>query len=254
MVYFRYLDKVIFYQKEELRMPKQPFHRKQFTFYASYYEAIDRLPKARQLEAYRLITDYSLHGILPEKISPQVGAVFAALRPNIDASRTKAKARLKELSEARSCAGVLSPAGKKIADPVLPSGKKITDSVLPSGKNKREKENKNKYKYKNENEEEREDEDKGTFPCGSSAADAASALPSETEKAYSLLLEENPALEQPLTELLRYWEERGQPLTELEQRINAQALGVQEPEQQLEGLQTMLRTGARLAPIAAGDR
>ena len=116
-------------------MPKEGFHRSQFTFYASYFEAVEQLPKARQLEAYRLITDYALHGTLPEEISPRVGALFAALR-------------------------------------------------------------------------------------------------------------------EPMEQLHRYWSRQGQPLTGLDRQINVLALSVQEPEQQLESLRTMLQTGARLVPAA----
>ena len=222
-------------------MPKEGFHRSQFTFYASYFEAVEQLPKARQLEAYRLITDYALHGTLPEEISPRVGALFAALRPNIDASRAKAKARLKELSGTGGERDVLSPTGQKIGE-----------DLSPTGCNKKEKENKIKNKYKNECKEEREEEaeNKGTFPCGVFAAGAASDLPSEAEREYSGLFAENPELREPMEQLHRYWSRQGQPLTGLDRQINVLALSVQEPEQQLESLRTMLQTGARLVPAA----
>lgn len=67
--------------------------RSQFTFYASFFEAVDRLPRSRQLETYRAIVDYALNGTEPALTGPP-SMVFAALRPNLDAARSKAIARL----------------------------------------------------------------------------------------------------------------------------------------------------------------
>lgn len=216
-------------------MTEPKFHRKQFTFYNSYFEAVEQLPKARQLEAYRLITDYALHGGLPEKISPQVGALFAALRPNIDSSRAKAQARLKELSDGAECDGDLPPTG---------NNKK---------KNKNEYKNKNKYKNKNEFEEEREEENEneGAQTRAEDAAAAASLLPAEKETEFTRLYAENPALQEPLERVLLHWEEQGAPLTALERRINALALGVQDEAGQLDSVRAMLQNGARLVTASS---
>ena len=67
--------------------------RGQFTFYASFFEAIDRLPRSRQLETYRAIVDYALNGTEPALNGAPLG-LFAAFRPVLDSSRGRAAARL----------------------------------------------------------------------------------------------------------------------------------------------------------------
>lgn len=71
---------------EELR-------RGQFTFYASFFQAIDSLPRSRQLETYRAVIDYALNGTEP-KLNGGPAVVFAALRPTLETGRGKAAARL----------------------------------------------------------------------------------------------------------------------------------------------------------------
>ena len=67
--------------------------RGQFTFYASFFEAVDRLPRSRQLETYRALIDFALNGTEPT-LHGSPAVVFAALRPILEASRGKAAARL----------------------------------------------------------------------------------------------------------------------------------------------------------------
>ena len=67
--------------------------RGQFTFYASFFEAVDRLPKSRQRETYRAIIDYALNVTQPE-LSGGPLVVFTAVQPILDAARGKAAARL----------------------------------------------------------------------------------------------------------------------------------------------------------------
>lgn len=71
---------------EELR-------RGQFTFYASFFQAVDRLPKSRQLETYRAVIDFALNGTEPT-LNGGPAVVFAALRPTLETARGKAAARL----------------------------------------------------------------------------------------------------------------------------------------------------------------
>ncbi len=68
--------------------------RGQFTFYRSYYEAALKLPKSRQLEALQAIIEYALDGVTPASLSPRSEAVLTAIRPNLDAARSKASRRL----------------------------------------------------------------------------------------------------------------------------------------------------------------
>lgn len=65
--------------------------RSQFTFYASYFNAVDRLPKSRRAEAFYAIVLYALDGVEPEGLSAGVDGVFEACRPNIDSGRSKAE-------------------------------------------------------------------------------------------------------------------------------------------------------------------
>ena len=67
--------------------------RSQFTFYASFFEAVDRLPRSRQLETYRAIADYALNGTEPE-LTGGPAVVFTAVQPILENGRTKAAARL----------------------------------------------------------------------------------------------------------------------------------------------------------------
>ena len=70
--------------------------RGQFTFYASFFHTIDSLPKSRQLETYRAVIDFALNGTEPT-LTGSPAAVFAALRPNLETSRSKAETRLSYL-------------------------------------------------------------------------------------------------------------------------------------------------------------
>lgn len=68
--------------------------RKQFTFYASFHEAAQALQSPEERGAlYGAICDYALYGTEPH-ISGMAAAMFALIRPNLDASRRKAENRL----------------------------------------------------------------------------------------------------------------------------------------------------------------
>ena len=71
-------------------------HRGQFTFYSSYFQTIERLPKSRQLETYRAIIDFALNGTEPT-LTGGPAVVFLALRPSLEVARTKAAARLSSI-------------------------------------------------------------------------------------------------------------------------------------------------------------
>ena len=74
-------------------MKPTDIQRRQFTFYRSYYDAVLKLPKSRQLEALQAIIAYSLDGVMPPDISPKSEALLTAIRPNLDMARAKAQAR-----------------------------------------------------------------------------------------------------------------------------------------------------------------
>lgn len=67
--------------------------RGQFTFYSSFYEAVNGLPKSRQLETYRAIVEYALNGTEPMLTGAPLG-VFSAVRPILENARSKAASRL----------------------------------------------------------------------------------------------------------------------------------------------------------------
>ena len=67
--------------------------RKQFTFYKSFLESIEKLPTNKEkLQAYNLICRYALlqDDSLLEVAKPTVCAIFHAIRPSLDTARSKA--------------------------------------------------------------------------------------------------------------------------------------------------------------------
>ena len=69
--------------------------RKQFTFYASFWEAVKRIkdPVAKA-EAYDVICEYALTGTEPDidSLSDAAAIAFTMAKPNLDSSRQKAEA------------------------------------------------------------------------------------------------------------------------------------------------------------------
>ena len=69
--------------------------RKQFTFYASFWEAVKRIkdPVAKA-EAYDVICEYALTGAMPDidNLTDAAAIAFTMAKPNLDASRQKAEA------------------------------------------------------------------------------------------------------------------------------------------------------------------
>lgn len=64
--------------------------RKQFTFYASYYEALEDLTDKEQAEALLAIIRYALYEQEPEKLSKSAKVAFRLVRPTLDTGRRKA--------------------------------------------------------------------------------------------------------------------------------------------------------------------
>ena len=88
------------YFTEETAVPEggadtgaEGFRRGQFTFYASFFQAVDRLPRSRQLETYRAVIDFALNGTEPE-LTGGPAVVFVALRPTLETGRSKAGNRI----------------------------------------------------------------------------------------------------------------------------------------------------------------
>jgi hypothetical protein len=67
--------------------------RKQFTFYKSFYESIEKLPTNKEkLQAYQLICDYALTQKEPDLETVKQGAatVFRISRPILDTAHKRA--------------------------------------------------------------------------------------------------------------------------------------------------------------------
>lgn len=64
--------------------------RGQFTFYKSYWDAIEELPSKSQLPILKAIIRYALFGEEPTSLSSVCRAVFLLVKPTLDASRKKA--------------------------------------------------------------------------------------------------------------------------------------------------------------------
>ena len=63
--------------------------RAQFTFYRSYYEAIQTLPKREQTAVLMAVCAYALDNKEP-KLSGMANAIFTLIRPTLDTGRKKA--------------------------------------------------------------------------------------------------------------------------------------------------------------------
>ena len=62
--------------------------RESFVFYRSFFEAIESLPKTKQLEVYRAIAQFALDGTEPQ-ISGISAAIFSMARPTIEKNQKK---------------------------------------------------------------------------------------------------------------------------------------------------------------------
>ena len=64
--------------------------RSQFTFYRSFWEAVQSLPKKDRLPVLEAIISYALDGVTPSNLTQSQSAFFLLVKPNLDASRKKA--------------------------------------------------------------------------------------------------------------------------------------------------------------------
>ena len=64
--------------------------RGQFTFYRSFWDAVNGLPKKDRLPILEAIISYALDGIEPDGLSQSQSAFFLLCRPTLDSSRKKA--------------------------------------------------------------------------------------------------------------------------------------------------------------------
>lgn len=64
--------------------------RSQMTFYASFWDAINSLPKRDQLPVFRAVISHGLSGDHKEALTPTQNAFFTLMQPVLDSSRKKA--------------------------------------------------------------------------------------------------------------------------------------------------------------------
>lgn len=64
--------------------------RNQFTFYRSYFEAIEPLPKKDRSAIILAVCEYGLYETEPKGLSPVAMACFNLIRPTLDSGRKKA--------------------------------------------------------------------------------------------------------------------------------------------------------------------
>jgi len=82
-----------FGSSRDLMPDPESLHRGQFTFYRSYLELLEPLPKKAQLPTLLAICRYALDGTEPELTGAPL-SLFLSVRPNLDRSRKKASQNL----------------------------------------------------------------------------------------------------------------------------------------------------------------
>ena len=65
--------------------------RNQFTFYRSYFDAIQELPKEDQADIILAVCAYALYETEPKGLQPAASMAFKLIRPTLDSGRKKAE-------------------------------------------------------------------------------------------------------------------------------------------------------------------
>ena len=65
--------------------------RQQFTFYRSYYDAIQELPKEEQASIVLAVCAYAIYETEPQGLTPAASMAFKLIRPTLDSGRKKAE-------------------------------------------------------------------------------------------------------------------------------------------------------------------
>ena len=66
--------------------------RNQFTFYRSFWDAVQELPETDRLLVLEAIISYALDGQVPDTLAPVHRSIFTLCKPVLDTARKKAKA------------------------------------------------------------------------------------------------------------------------------------------------------------------
>ncbi len=68
--------------------------RNQFTFYRSYYDALQCMKPKERNSVLNAVIDYALNENTPQELTRNEEAVFVLIKPHLDSGRNKAKKRL----------------------------------------------------------------------------------------------------------------------------------------------------------------
>lgn len=68
--------------------------RNQFTFYRSYYDALQCMKPKERNNVLNAVIDYALNENTPQELTRNEEAVFVLIKPHLDSGRNKAKKRL----------------------------------------------------------------------------------------------------------------------------------------------------------------
>lgn len=123
--------------------------RNQFTFYRSYYDAIQALSKRDQSALILAVCAYAIYETPPKGLSNAAFTAFNLIKPTLDSGRKKA--------ESGALGGQAS--GKPSESKPQANGKQTTSKTeanLKQGESAREKEGEKEYKYEIEYEAEAE--------------------------------------------------------------------------------------------------
>ncbi len=69
--------------------------RNQFTFYRSYYDAVQELPKEERADIILAVCGYAIYETEPTGLSPAASMAFKLIRPTLDSGRRKAESGAK---------------------------------------------------------------------------------------------------------------------------------------------------------------
>lgn len=117
--------------------------RNQFTFYRSFFEAVFKIKsKAARAEAYDAICKYALFNDAPDvdKMSDAAAIAFMLIKPNLDASRRKAKSG-KSGGNSKQAASKAEANGKQSGSKAEANDKQEQPASEKEKEKEREKEN-----------------------------------------------------------------------------------------------------------------
>lgn len=179
--------------------------RGQFTFYKSYWDAIEELPAKDQLPILKAIIRYALFGEEPTTLSAVRRAVFLLVKPTLDSSRKKAASGKQG-----------GKIGKQTASkPEAPSKQTGSKKEAIGKQTASEKEREKEKEIEKENEKEKEKEQTGSTPFdGRPFTSFWEAYPKKIDRgaAWEAWKALNPSLETASSILssLEAWKQSGQ--------------------------------------------